>query len=401
MPALPTEPSPAAPEAAGSPSSAPPPSSHRVKSRFSRRGVIGAAGAVAAAAVVTPIVSAAPADGTKDSAADTTGNGQGNGVSAGPGESVETFPETRSQAATGERPVEADFPIGHVGVRWDGPADGAEIRLRRPDGGQGAWKPLGGGCSPANGGVALVAAGGAAGYVLKAAKGVTGVRSLAIDTTKGPRHGVAVPKDTTRVRGVAYRSRAAWGADESKRLNPDGTENSPRVYYPFQTVTVHHTDTVNADPDPAATVRAIYEFHAIDNDWGDIGYHFLIDADGVIYEGRYSGDEGLPAHDADGDLVTAFHVGGFNSGNLGIALLGDLTEEGPTAAASDALTRLVSAVARLHGLDPAAELTYVNPVNGVTKDVRSISGHRDWMETDCPGDVMYGELAALRERVTA
>ncbi|WP_233518174.1 peptidoglycan recognition protein family protein [Streptomyces corynorhini] len=357
---------------------------------------MGAAGAVAAAAVVTPMVSAAPADSAKDGTAD----GADNGVTAGPGESVETFPATRSRAATGERPVEAAFPIGHVGVRWDGPADGAQIRLRRADGGEGEWTPLGGGCSPANGGAALVAAGGAAGYRLKAAKGATGLRSLAIDTAKGPRHGIAVPADTTRVRGVAYLSRAAWGADESKRLNPDGTENSPRVYYPFQTVTVHHTDTVNADPDPAATVRAIYEFHAIDNDWGDIGYHFLVDEAGTVYEGRYSGDAGLPAHDADGNLVTAFHVGGFNSGNLGIALLGDLTEQGPTDAARDALTRLVSAVARLHGLDPRAELTYVNPVNGVTKDVRSLSGHRDWMETDCPGDVMYGELEALRERVT-
>jgi hypothetical protein len=97
--------------------------------------------------------------------------------------------------------------------------------------------------------------------------------------------------------------------------------------------------------------------------------------------------------------VTAFHVGGFNSGNLGIALLGDLTKQGPTDAARAALTRLVRVLTRLHGLDPKAQLTYTNPVNGTTKDVAVISGHRDWMATECPGEVMYEELATLREAV--
>lgn len=201
------------------------------------------------------------------------------------------------------------------------------------------------------------------------------------------------------MRGVAYLSRAAWGADESLRFKADGTENSPTVYYPFQTITVHHTDTPNGDPDPAATVRAIYQFHAVTNDWGDIGYHFLIDEKGRIYEGRYSGADGIPAHDADGKLVTAFHVGGFNSGNLGIALLGTLVDQGPTDAARTALTRLTRVLTHLHGVDPKAQVTYTNPVNGTKKDVPEISGHRDWMETDCPGGTMYGELAALREAV--
>ncbi|MEK8143049.1 peptidoglycan recognition family protein [Streptomyces sp. M10(2022)] len=208
-----------------------------------------------------------------------------------------------------------------------------------------------------------------------------------------------MPEDTTRVRGVAYLSRAAWGADESKRFKEDGTENTPTEYYPFQTITIHHTDTPNDDTDPAATVRAVYEYHAIDNDWGDIGYHFLIDQQGRIYEGRWSGEDGVPGHDKDGKVVTAFHTGGFNSGNLGIALLGNLQEQGPTDAARDTLTKLVSVLTRLHGLDPQARLTYVNPVNAVTKEVNALSGHSDWLETDCPGAVMYDELTALRERV--
>jgi hypothetical protein len=74
--------------------------------------------------------------------------------------------------------------------------------------------------------------------------------------------------------------------------------------------------------DPAATIRAYYYLHANTNDGGDIGYHFLIDEAGRIYEGRYTGMDGIPAHDAGGKMVTAFHTSGFNSGNLGIALLG-------------------------------------------------------------------------------
>ncbi|MGW3411097.1 peptidoglycan recognition protein family protein [Streptomyces sp. NPDC000888] len=367
-----------------------PPTSHRARSRVTRRGLIGAAGAVAAGAALTPVVMANTTPDATDSGAaeaDTTS---------------ETFPSTRAKAATGEGPVEAVFPIGYVGVSWAGTTEtvGGGIRLTDADGGKGTWKSLSGsGCSGSNGGALLIPADQASGYELKAPDGASGLRSLALDTTQGPQREVAVPKDTTRVRGVAYLSRAAWGADESLRFKADGTENSPTVYYPFQTITVHHTDTPNGDPDPAATVRAIYQFHAVTNDWGDIGYHFLIDEKGRIYEGRYSGDDGIPAHDADGKLVTAFHVGGFNSGNLGIALLGTLVDQAPTDAARTALTRLTRVLTRLHGVDPKAQVTYTNPVNGTKKDVPEISGHRDWMETDCPGGTMYGELAALREAV--
>ncbi|MFS8203092.1 peptidoglycan recognition family protein [Streptomyces sp. CWNU-52B] len=384
----PTDPTPASEPATHSPAS------HRVGSRVTRRGLIGAAGAVAAGAVLTPVVMANT--GSQEAGADT--------ADSEPGTTSETFPRTRAKAAAGEAPVEAAFPIGYVGVRWTGTpkAAGGSIRLTDADGVKGAWKSLSGdGCSESNGGALLVHADKAAGYELKAPDGATDLRSRAIDTTQGPARKVAVPQDTTRVRGVAYLSRAAWGADESLRFKEDGTENTPQAYYPFQTLTVHHTATVNGDADPAATVRAIYELHAITNDWGDIGYHFLIDEEGRVYEGRFSGDDGAPAHDADGGLVTAFHVGGFNSGNLGIALLGNLMEQGPTDAARASLTRLVRALTRLHGVDPEAKVTYTNPITAETKEVDEISGHRDWLSTECPGEVMYGELVTLRKAVAS
>ncbi|WP_406193707.1 peptidoglycan recognition protein family protein [Kitasatospora sp. NBC_01560] len=379
----------------------------------SRRTLVGAIGATAAALAVAPATSAAAAAPTP------APSPAGAAGSAGRGPRTVSVPATRAQSAAGAEAttVRPGFPIRYVGVSWDGPARGAAIRLHRDGGAPGAWQPLPAGCAggpdePAQTArsaaatatttaTALIAAGGAPGYDLRLPDGAGNVRTAAIDTVHGPVRSVALaPTAPVSFCGVEYLSRAAWGADETKRFK-NGVENSPAKYYPLQTLTVHHTDTPNADPDPAATVRAIYEYHAITNDWGDIGYHFLIDEAGRIYEGRWSGDDGIPAHDASGNVVTAFHTAGFNSGNLGIALLGTLSNQAPTAPARRALTGLLSVLARTHQLDPQAHTTFVNPVNGVTKPVDMISGHRDWLATDCPGGTIYADLPVLRADVAA
>ena len=88
---------------------------------------------------------------------------------------------------------------------------------------------------------------------------------------------------------VPYLSRAAWGADESLRFI-NGVESWPPDYFPVQALTVHHTGFVPA-ADVTATVRSIYNDQAITKGWGDIGYNLLIDASGVVYEGRHSGSQ--------------------------------------------------------------------------------------------------------------
>ncbi|WP_327315630.1 N-acetylmuramoyl-L-alanine amidase [Streptomyces sp. NBC_01235] len=361
----------------------PPTSSHRRKRPLSRRGAIGAAGAVAAGAALTPVVFAATE--SDDPGNSSTGSGSS-------GAKPEQFPATRTEAATGTDRTTTAFAASYVGLRWTGAQDGAGIRFT--DGG--SWQGVTGGCATVDGGgTALVAAGNATAYELKVPGGASDVRSLAIDTTDGPDRTFHVPSEPTRVRGVPYLPRPAWGADESKRYK-DGKVNSPEVYYPLQAITVHHTDTPNDDPDPAATVRGIYEYHAVTLDWGDIGYHFLIDEAGTVYEGRHSGDDPVPAFDADGNVVTAFHTAGYNSGNLGIAFLGTLTDRPPTDAAKAALIRLIKVISRFKGLDPQAKITYTNPVNGVTKDVTTVGGHRDWLLTECPGQTMYDLLDEVR-----
>ena len=104
-------------------------------------------------------------------------------------------------------------------------------------------------------------------------------------------------------------------------------------------------------------------------------------------------------HDAVGNVVTAAHVGGFNSGNMGIALLGTLTTVEPRPGARSALEQLLTQLSTRHAIDPHGSPTYVNPVNGVTKSVANISGHRDWAATECPGGNLYALLPTIRDTV--
>ncbi|MFD7817324.1 N-acetylmuramoyl-L-alanine amidase [Streptomyces sp. NPDC059785] len=359
----------------------------------SRRAVLQGAAGVAAASALGVTSAAAPA-------------------AAAPRSRTVRIPRTVAHSVTGPgahlAPVRTRFPIGHVGVSWTGTPRGVALRLIAEDGTRGAWTSLRPLCTAGADGTeagarasVLLPAGGAAGYELRLPHGVKDVRSTALDTVDGPSIEVAATARTATIGDVEVITRAGWGADESLRFKEDGTENSPQTYYPAQTLTVHHTAGANGDPDPAATIRGYYYLHAIENDWGDIGYHFLIDEAGLVYEGRYSGTDGIPAHDADGDMVTAFHTSGYNSGNIGIALLGTFTEQAETSAARASLTALLAALSDYHGFDPQAAVTFVNPVNGVTKDVHTISGHQDWLATECPGAVLYDQLPALRADVAA
>jgi N-acetylmuramoyl-L-alanine amidase-like protein len=227
----------------------------------------------------------------------------------------------------------------------------------------------------------------------------------AINTVDGP--GTGTPRDRVRRwTGLPYLSRAGWGADESLRFNPDGTEKFPTAFFDVQTLTVHHTVTANSDPDPAATVRAVYFFQCITEDWGDIGYHLLIDQAGTVYEGRYSGPDLLPVFGPRPvgprpSMVNGAHVGGFNAGNVGVALLGDLTSVSPTPAARRSLVAVLAALARVTDRDPLGTTSYVNPISGATRTVKTLAGHRDWAATECPGNAFYPTLPSLREDVAA
>ncbi|WP_116244684.1 peptidoglycan recognition family protein [Nocardiopsis sp. FIRDI 009] len=199
-------------------------------------------------------------------------------------------------------------------------------------------------------------------------------------------------------------TRAGWGADESYRFDDEGNDLWPAEFHPVQAITVHHTALATSG-DHAADVRAVYHLHAVQLAWGDIGYHVLIDPDGTVYEGRHSGEDGVPVFSARpgpgrAAAVTAGHVYTFNHGNIGVCLLGDFTDELPTRAARDSLVNVLGVLCSVTGLDPAAQIEYVRPGTGETTPARTISRHRDWLDTDCPGNAFSAVFdTEVRQRV--
>jgi N-acetylmuramoyl-L-alanine amidase len=310
------------------------------------------------------------------------------------------------------RVAEGSFPLSHLGLSWQGPA--AQVRLRTARG-WGRWRTLHGctggrdGSPGAAGGSVVLVAPGGVGYEVWVAGGGA-AHAIELNTVDTRRSGPPAAARLLRLGNVTvpvpYVSRAGWGADESLRF-VNGVETFPPQYFPVQTLTVHHTAGANDDPDPAATIRAIYYFQAITRGWGDIGYHLMIDEAGRVYEARWSGTDGLPvfggtpAADGRPQMSNGAHVGGFNAGNVGVCLLGDFTSRLPTAAARRSLTRVLAGLAKVCALDPLGRTDYVNPVSGATRTVDTIPGHRDWAATECPGNLFYPELPALRQDVAA
>jgi len=334
-------------------------------------------------------------------------------------------PQTLARAAVvGSQPLTGPGRIDFVGVHWRGAGAGGSVRFRR-DGEWTAWQPLHAGELHPPGRVAseLLAAGHATTYQVRMRSRASDVRAVAINTTDGPREtapaspvtalavrGLGLSLPGSRSSGACYLSRARWGADESLRLDAQGIEVWPATFSAAQRLTIHHTVTDPAteagETDPAAIVRAIYRYHAVDLGFGDIGYQLLVDQQGCVYEGRYSGPDGLPVYDVPTSpgrpqAVTAGHTFGYNVGNVGIALLGNFNELEPSRAALRSLTATLAVLATVSGLDPKGYGTYVNPVNGATKDSYVISGHRDYLATECPGENLYARLVELREQVSS
>ena len=221
----------------------------------------------------------------------------------------------------------------------------------------------------------------------------------------GPQPGNAPTARSSAYAQPSVLRRADWAADESLRFDGSGTEVWPAAYYPVQKLIVHHTATQNDDPNPAATIRSIYYYHAVTQGWGDIGYNFLIDEAGRIYEGRHTIDYPPGASPTEengaGEGVTAAHAVGYNSGTVGVALLGTLTSQNATAAARAALERLLAWESDRHSIDPRGSSLYTNPVNGTQATFPNIAGHRDVGSTECPGGAFYATLPTVRSNVAA
>jgi uncharacterized protein with LGFP repeats len=188
-------------------------------------------------------------------------------------------------------------------------------------------------------------------------------------------------------------TRAQWGADESQRSSGPSYASTVKVAY------VHHTASTNdytADQ-AAQQVRGFYAYHTRSLGWADIGYNFLVDKFGRVYEGRYGGIS---------RAVVGAHAGGFNSGSTGVSMMGTYTSVAPTTATIDAVRDLLAWKLSLHGADPLGKQVLTSGGGSSSKyaagtqvTVPVILGHRDTNNTACPGDQGYSKLPALRRSV--
>ena len=354
--------------------------------------------------------------------------------------------------------IESPFPLSHLGVRWVGSEDAAvAIRLGDAGGRWGPWRalPADEDLDDGDGGPVmseLIRAHGATRAQVRAIGDARNVEIVAIDTLKGPRarkvatgtparaaedngsdagdsgddgedrgssavssssttssttksssSSSSTTSTTVKPKSQAVQpaivTRAEWGADESIRKNA-------QKYAPITKLFVHHTVTSpdGADPDPAATVRAIYAYHVQGNGWDDIGYNFLVDAQGRIYEGRWARDyasgEKPTGEDLNENGVVGAHVLNHNSGSAGVAMLGDFSNGEPTTAARDALVKLMAWKADRHDIDVTGNDPFQSS-DGIVSTFPNLGGHRDAGQTECPGNRLYPLLPDIRERVAA
>jgi hypothetical protein len=175
-------------------------------------------------------------------------------------------------------------------------------------------------------------------------------------------------------------SRSQWGGDQCSTARASYSSNA-RVMF------VHHTVTTNGYSSAAQARQQVFNicsWHVNANGWKDIGYNFLVDKYGNIYEGRRGGVD---------RAVIGAHTGGYNSGSIGVAFLGTHTTTAPTAAARAAFVQLAAWKMDLHGINPHGR----SGVNGRT--FNNLSGHRDAGSTACPGNACYRLLGTFRDQI--
>jgi hypothetical protein len=182
-------------------------------------------------------------------------------------------------------------------------------------------------------------------------------------------------------------TRADWGADES------WVRRAPSYASKVVAVTVHHTDNVNgyAASDVPSLIRADYAYHVKGRGWSDLGYNLLVDQYGRVWEGRGGGL---------GRATIGSHAQGFNTGTLGVAMIGDLTHTTASVAAQRALERVIAYAATTWHFDPRSTVRLTSRgspryPDGRVATLHRVFGHLETGRTQCPGSLQR-DLPQLR-----
>lgn len=194
--------------------------------------------------------------------------------------------------------------------------------------------------------------------------------------------------------GPAIIPRSAWGGDSVK---PRGAPS----YGAVQAAFVHHTVNPNSyTPDEAAAmVLGMARYHRDVNKWDDLGYNFVVDRFGRIYEGRAGGID---------KAVIGAQAQGYNAQSTGVAILGTFEDVDAPPQALEAVAHVVAWKLALHGA-PASGAVVVTSAGGELNrykqgarvTLQRVCGHRDGDQTACPGARLYAQLPQIRQRAIA
>jgi hypothetical protein len=183
-------------------------------------------------------------------------------------------------------------------------------------------------------------------------------------------------------------TRAGWGADETI------VKGAPEYTSDVQVLFVHHTADNNAYScaDSARMVRSIEAYHVRSRGWDDIGYNFLVDKCGQLFEGRRGG-ESRP--------VLGAHTLGFNSHSAAIAVIGNYTGVGVSPVVKNVIAQVAAYKLGMYGNLASSRTMLLSSgsdryAKGSLASLNRISGHRDTGKTECPGDTLYAQLPSIR-----
>ena len=184
-----------------------------------------------------------------------------------------------------------------------------------------------------------------------------------------------------------YVPRSSWCLTDAC-LNP--TYNV--TYIDATHTIIHYGAAPNNYEDGAAVVASYWDYHVNTNGWFDIGYNYLLDKHGYMYQGRHNPE--LPYQD-----VRAAHAGPSNAVSIGVNFLGN-TDNPPLYPTEVQLNKNIALLAwwyDYHGYDPtsSADIILQDPPHEIGERYR-ICGHRDVGNTFCPGNVLYAELPGMR-----
>jgi hypothetical protein len=214
------------------------------------------------------------------------------------------------------------------------------------------------------------------------------------DAVRAAWHGTTVGRPALAAGQPALVTRSQWGADESMRSGTPVPARRARF------AVLHHTVNTNgySRAEAAGVVRGIHAYHARSRGWSDIGYNFLVDRFGTIYEGRAGGLT---------SAVIGAHALGFNTGSIGVAMIGDHGAAGVTPATRRAGARLLAWQFAEHDIAPRGTVGVTSTCTGVCRHdtgdrvrLPTLTDHRRVGFTSCPGARGHAILPALRKAIS-